>query len=66
MSQKNARLKIFDNLGSCFRQDGETTVFSVTHFLRVNKLSDSPQLRAAVIEELRDMFPDVRIVEEEN
>jgi hypothetical protein len=65
-SQKEPNLKLGDSLGSCFWLDGDTTVFSVADFLRVNKLRDAPQLRNAVIEEVREMFPDVRILEEEN
>jgi hypothetical protein len=29
-------------------------------------LRDDPQLRKAVVEELRELFPNVRVVEEEN
>jgi hypothetical protein len=65
MSQKKPMLKI-DKLGSCFRLEGDTTLFSVGDFIRVSKLRDGPQLRKVVIEELLEMFPDVRIVEEEN
>lgn len=54
------------NLGGCFRLEGDTTLFSVADFIRANNLQDSPQLRKAVIEELREMFPNVRVVEEEN
>jgi hypothetical protein len=55
-----------DSLGSCFRLEGDTVLFSVADFVRVNKLRDDPQLRKAVVEELRDLFPNVRVVEEEN
>ena len=54
-----------DSLGSCFRLEGGTVFFSVAEFMRVNKLSDDPQLRKAVVEELREIFPNVRVVEEE-
>lgn len=59
-------LKLGDNLGSCFRLKGDMTFFSVADFIRASKLQDNPQLRQAVIEEVREMFPDVRVVEEEN
>lgn len=55
-----------DSLGSCFRLEGDTVLFSVADFVRVNKLRDDPQLRKAVVEELRELFPNVRVVEEEN
>jgi hypothetical protein len=58
-------LKI-DSLSSCFRLEGDTTLFSVAEFIRLSKLRDGPQLRDVVIEELREMFPDGRIVEKEN
>jgi hypothetical protein len=66
MSQKKPRLKIFENLGSCFRLEGDITFFSVAEFMRVNQLPNDPRLREVVIEELCEMFPDVRIIEEEN
>jgi hypothetical protein len=65
MSQTNSMLKI-DCLGNCFRLEGDTTLFSVAEFIRLSKLRDAPEVRRAVIEELREMFPDVRILEEEN
>jgi hypothetical protein len=65
MSQKKPMLRI-DSLGSCFRLEGDTTLFSVAEFIRVSKLRDGPELREVVIEELREMFPDVRILEDEN
>jgi hypothetical protein len=52
-----------DSLGTCFRLEGDTVFFSVAEFMRVNKLSDDPQLRKAVVEELREIFPNVRVVE---
>jgi hypothetical protein len=55
-----------DSLGTCFRLEGDTVFFSVAEFMRVNKLRDDPQLRKAVVEELREMFPNLRVVEEEN
>jgi hypothetical protein len=66
MSPKKPMLKIANKLSSCFRLEGDTTLFSVAEFMRVNQLPDDPRLRKVVNEELRDMFPDVRIVEEEN
>jgi hypothetical protein len=65
MSENKPMLKIH-SLSSCFRMEGDTTLFSVAEFIRVSKLRDGPQLREVVIEEMREMFPDVRIVEEEN
>lgn len=58
-------LKI-DSLGNCFRLEGDTTLFSVAEFIRLSKLRDGPQVRIAVIKELREIFPAVRIIEEEN
>jgi hypothetical protein len=58
-------LKIND-LGNCFWLEGEATFFSVAEFIRVSNLKDCPQVRQAVVEELLDIFPDVRIVEEDN
>jgi hypothetical protein len=66
MSQKKSMLKIFDNLGSCFRLEGDTTLFSVADFMRVNQLPNDPRLREVVIEEMREMCPDVRVIEEED
>jgi hypothetical protein len=63
MSHKNLTI---GSLGSCFRLEGDTTVFSVAEFFRVSKLRDDPDIREVVIEELREIFPDVRIEEEEN
>ena len=65
MSENKAIPKI-NNLGDCFRLVGDSVLFSVTDFVRATKLPDDPRLRQAVIEELRDMFPNVRIMEEEN
>jgi hypothetical protein len=66
MPEKKPALKIVKNLGKSFCQDGDRTVFSVTEFLRINKLRDDPQLRAVVTAEVREMFPDVHVLEEEN
>jgi hypothetical protein len=66
MAQKKLSLKLGDKSRWCFRQEGNTTLFSVADFIRINKLRDDPQLRRAVIEEVRDIFPEARIVEEEN
>jgi hypothetical protein len=65
MSQKKP-MPTIDSLGSCFRLEGDTILFSVDEFIRVSKLRDGPELRAVVIEELREIFPEVRILEEEN
>jgi hypothetical protein len=34
-------LKIADKLSSCFRLEGDTTLFSVADFMRMNKLHAS-------------------------
>ena len=66
MSHKKPMLKIFDNVDRCFRLDGDIPVFSVADFMRLNSLPDDPRLRSIVIEEVREMFADVRILEEAN
>jgi hypothetical protein len=66
MSGKKLTLKLLDRLGDSFRLDGDTTVFSVSEFFRANNLPDDPQLRNVVIAEVRDIFPEARILEEEN
>jgi hypothetical protein len=66
MCEKKPPLKIVDKLGDSFRLDGDTAVFSVGAFLRINNLPDDAQLRMVVIAEVREIFPDVRVLEEEN
>jgi hypothetical protein len=66
MSQKKPMLKISGESGSCFHQDGGVTVFSVADFMRLNRLPDDPRLWNVVVDELREMFPDVRIQEDWN
>ena len=41
-------------------------MFSVVAFIRLNGLFDDPQLRILIIEEVREIFPNIRILEEEN
>ena len=50
----------------CFSMDDKGTVFSVPTFISLNKLPDDPRLRAVIVEEIRALFPDVRILEELN
>ena len=64
--QEELSLKLGDKSGDCFRLVGDTVFFSVADFIRINKLRDDLQLRRAVIEEVREIFPEARIVEEEN
>jgi hypothetical protein len=57
------RLKKVDD---CFYLDDIGQIyFSVSNLLQVNGLPDHPVLRAVVIEELSDMFPEVQILEDE-
>jgi hypothetical protein len=55
-----------ERLGDSFRLDGDTVIFSVVEFLSRNKWPDDPQLRKVVIAEVRDIFPEIRVLEEEN
>ena len=50
----------------CFYEDDKGTVFSVSTFISLNELPDDPRLRAVILEEIRGLFPDVRILEELN
>jgi hypothetical protein len=50
----------------CFYMDDKGTVFSVSTFISLNELPDDPRLRSVIIDEIREMFPDVRILEELN
>ncbi len=65
-SRDKLSLKLGDESRRCFRQEGDTTFFSVAEFIRINNLRDDPQLRRVVIDEVRDIFPEARIVEEDN
>lgn len=53
------------NVRTCFQQDGEVTSFSIKEFMRANRLPEDPAFEAIVIETIREMLPEVRIVEEE-
>jgi hypothetical protein len=58
-------LNLIRELDDCFYSDGLGNVyFCVSNFLRANDLPNDPDLRIAVIEELLDMFPDVRVLDE--
>jgi hypothetical protein len=49
----------------CFYLDGSGNVcFSVSAFLRANELPDEPRLKLVVIEELLNMFPNIRVLDE--
>jgi hypothetical protein len=50
----------------CFYMDDKGTVFSVSTFISLNELPDDPRLRTVIVEEIRELFPDVRILEERN
>jgi hypothetical protein len=67
MLGKTPTVKIFDNLGSCFHLDGAgQTLFSVTDFMRLNSWPDDPSRRSAVIETIREVLPDIPILEDWN
>jgi hypothetical protein len=50
----------------CFYTDDEGAVFSISAFISLNGLPNDPRLRTVIAEEIREMFPDVRILEELN
>lgn len=50
----------------CFYLDQDVTVFSVAAFIHQNGLPDDPRLRAIICEEIRNILPDIRILEEMN
>jgi hypothetical protein len=50
----------------CFYMDDKGTVFSVSTFISLNELPDNPRLRAMITEEIRQIFPGIRILEELN
>jgi hypothetical protein len=51
---------------ACFSMDDQGVVFSVSVFVSQNGLPDDPRLRTVIIEEIRQMFPGIRILEEFN
>jgi hypothetical protein len=56
------RLKKVDD---CFYLDESGQIyFSVSNFLHVNDLPNHPAFRIVVIEELLDVLPEVRILDE--
>lgn len=56
-----------EKVGDCFYvDDAGNTYFSVVDFIRENQLPDSRELRLAVIEELKEIYPGILIVEEWN
>jgi hypothetical protein len=54
------------NPDGCFYMDDEGVVFSIAAFILRNELPDDPRLRAVIAEEMREMFPDIRVLEELN
>jgi hypothetical protein len=48
----------------CFYMDDEGPVFSISAFISLNGLRDDPRLRTVIAEEIRELFPDIRILEE--
>jgi hypothetical protein len=50
----------------CIYMDEHGAVFSVSGFLALSGLPDDPQLRAVIIEAIREIFPGIRILEEIN
>jgi hypothetical protein len=51
-------------VSDCFYSDDSGNIyFCVSEFLRVNQLPDDPSLRIVVVEELSDMFPEVRVID---
>jgi hypothetical protein len=50
----------------CFYMDDEGAVFSISAFISLNGLPDDLLIRTMITEEIREMFPDVRILEEIN
>lgn len=53
-------------LGNSFREKDGCTFFSIAEFVQVNQLEDDPEFQTVALAVLRLLFPDVRIVEEEN
>lgn len=51
----------------CFYIDEKRNVyFSVSDFFDVHQLPDAPELRRVVAEEMKDIYPEIVILEEEN
>jgi hypothetical protein len=46
--------------------DDKGAVFSVSAFITLNGLPDDARLRAVIIEEIQEIFPGIRILEELN
>jgi hypothetical protein len=56
-----------EKVGTCFYVDeAGNTYFCVEDFVRENQLPDSPELRLAVIEELREILPGILILADWN
>jgi hypothetical protein len=53
-------------LGRCIYVDENGAVFSVSAFLALNGLPNDVRLRAVIIDEIREIWPDIRILEELN
>lgn len=67
MSENKPRGESLEQADSCFHFDGSgKPVFSVSEFIRLNGLPDDPRLRKVIIEELLEVLPDVRILEDCN
>jgi hypothetical protein len=43
--------------------DGEGAIFCLSAFITLNGLPDDPRLRSVIIEEMRSIFPEIRIPE---
>ena len=53
-------------IGGCFYEDDDgTKYFCVVDFIWTSPWSDTPAMRKIVIEEVREMDPSIRILEEE-
>jgi hypothetical protein len=54
------------NLRGCIHFDERGAIFCVSDFIRVAGLPDDMRLRSVIIEEVREIMPGVRILEELN
>ena len=64
--RKIARMFVKETEG-CFHLDGANKLlFSVSDFLRLNNVADTPERRAIANDEFRRQFPDIAILEEWN
>jgi hypothetical protein len=54
------------NTGRFIYIDENGVVFSVSAFLALSGLPNDARLRAIIIEELREVWPEIRILEELN